>query len=64
MRDTTGDDYAQRLRDKEGARWKQLLDVQRPYRWNLRRLQLGNRLLRRRLQAHAATRRALPEYEI
>jgi 2-polyprenyl-3-methyl-5-hydroxy-6-metoxy-1,4-benzoquinol methylase len=38
---TAGEDYAERLRNREGARWKALLDVQRPYRWNLRRLQLG-----------------------
>ncbi len=40
-RETAGADYAERLRRLEGARWKQLLDVQRPYRWNLRRLALG-----------------------
>lgn len=39
--DTAGQDYAERLRRREGARWKQVLDVQRPYRWNLRRLGLG-----------------------
>lgn len=39
--DTAGDDYAQRLRRRETATWKALLDVQRPYRWNLRRLELG-----------------------
>lgn len=33
--------YTERLRDKEGAWWKRALDVQRPYRWNLRRLGLG-----------------------
>lgn len=38
---TAGADYAERLRRLEGARWKQLFDVQRPYRWNLRRLGLG-----------------------
>jgi SAM-dependent methyltransferase len=38
---TAGADYADRLRRLEGARWKQLFDVQRPYRWNLRRLGLG-----------------------
>jgi SAM-dependent methyltransferase len=36
--------YAERLRRKSGARWKQLLDVQRPYRWNLDRLDLGRTL--------------------
>jgi SAM-dependent methyltransferase len=33
--------YTERLESLEGARWKRLLDVQRPYRWNLRRLKLG-----------------------
>ena len=42
--DTTSEAYAQRLQQREGARWKQLLDVQRPYRWNLRRLALGRTL--------------------
>lgn len=41
---TAGQEYAERLRRLEGTRWKQLLDVQRPYRWNLRRLQLGRTL--------------------
>ncbi len=38
---TSGSDYAQRLQRLELSRWKRLLDVQRPYRWNLRRLDLG-----------------------
>lgn len=29
--------YAERLASLSGKRWKRLLDVQRPYRWNLRR---------------------------
>ncbi len=41
---TQGSDYTERLAHLEGARWKQLLDVQAPYRWNLRRLQLGRTL--------------------
>ncbi|MFL6167554.1 MAG: class I SAM-dependent methyltransferase [Ornithinibacter sp.] len=41
---TAGSEYAQRLTRLETARWKQLLDVQRPYRWNLRRLNLGRTL--------------------
>lgn len=41
---TAGADYAERLRRHSGARWKQVLDVQRPYRWNLRRLDLGRTL--------------------
>lgn len=34
--------YSERLAALSGARWKQVLDVQAPYRWNLRRL-LGER---------------------
>lgn len=41
MPSTEGADYAARLSTLSSARWKQLLDVQRPYRWNLRRLDLG-----------------------
>jgi SAM-dependent methyltransferase len=33
--------YAKRLESLESAWWKRALDVQRPYRWNLRRLRLG-----------------------
>jgi SAM-dependent methyltransferase len=48
--DTTGVDdtasatYSRRLESLEGARWKRLLDVQRPYRWNIRRHGLGRTL--------------------
>lgn len=38
---TAGSDYQERLELLSGARWKRVLDVQRPYRWNLRRLNLG-----------------------
>jgi SAM-dependent methyltransferase len=38
---TAGHEYAERLSRLAGARWKDRLDVQRPYRWNLRRLNLG-----------------------
>ena len=41
MRDTRGEDYAERLATKGGARWKRVLNVQAPYRWNLRRLKPG-----------------------
>lgn len=44
MRDTRGEDYAKRLLDKETARWKQVLNVQAPYQWNLRRHELGRTL--------------------
>jgi 2-polyprenyl-3-methyl-5-hydroxy-6-metoxy-1,4-benzoquinol methylase len=33
--------YTDRLLSEGGRGWKQTLDVQRPYRWNLRRLHLG-----------------------
>jgi 2-polyprenyl-3-methyl-5-hydroxy-6-metoxy-1,4-benzoquinol methylase len=36
--------YAERLERLAGARWKRWLDVQAPYRWNLRRLHLGRTL--------------------
>ena len=38
---TAGREYAARLQRLELSRWKRLFDVQRPYRWNLRRLRLG-----------------------
>ena len=41
---TQGEDYTARLEQLERARWKKLLDVQRPYRWNLTRLRLGRTL--------------------
>jgi 2-polyprenyl-3-methyl-5-hydroxy-6-metoxy-1,4-benzoquinol methylase len=44
MSGTAGDDYARRLATLEGARWKRVLNVQAPYRWNLRRRQLGRTL--------------------
>jgi len=40
--DTTSTAYSERLATLSGARWKRLVDVQRPYRWNLRRL-IGQR---------------------
>ena len=40
--DTADREYTERLVRLTGAGWKKTLDVQRPYRWNLRRL-LGNR---------------------
>jgi 2-polyprenyl-3-methyl-5-hydroxy-6-metoxy-1,4-benzoquinol methylase len=42
--DTADEAYTERLRRLNGARWKQLLDVQRLYRWNLRRLDPGRTL--------------------
>lgn len=42
--ETARPEYAERLRRLEGARWKQLLNVQEPYRRNLRRLHLGRTL--------------------
>lgn len=41
MRDSVDPSYANRLRAAEGVWWKRLLDVQRPYRSHLRRLQPG-----------------------
>lgn len=41
---TAGHDYAARLQRLSGQRWKQRLDVQLPYRWNIRRLNLGRTL--------------------
>lgn len=38
---TADAEYAERLYRLSNARWKRILDVQRPYRWNLRRLELG-----------------------
>lgn len=38
---TAGPDYTQRLSQLAGSRWKELLDVQRPYRRMLQRLDLG-----------------------
>ena len=41
---TRDDSYAERLAAREGVWWKRLLDVQAPYRWNLRRQHLGRTL--------------------
>ncbi|WP_394551222.1 class I SAM-dependent methyltransferase [Agromyces sp. MMS24-JH15] len=41
---TAGREYADRLNDLESARWRRLLNVQAPYRWNIRRLHLGRTL--------------------
>lgn len=38
---TRGDEYADRLVRLQTARWKQWLDVQAPFRWNLKRLHPG-----------------------
>lgn len=40
--DTTSTAYSERLVSLGGAGWKRFVDVQRPYRWNLRRL-IGDR---------------------
>jgi SAM-dependent methyltransferase len=39
---TAGPDYTRRLSSPENTWWKRVFDVQAPYRWNLRRLKLGN----------------------
>jgi 2-polyprenyl-3-methyl-5-hydroxy-6-metoxy-1,4-benzoquinol methylase len=41
---TEGADYTERLQRLGGASWKRVLDVQAPYRWNIRRLKLGHTL--------------------
>lgn len=41
---TAGTKYADRLTKLSGARWKQVLDVQAPYRRNIQRLTLGKTL--------------------
>ena len=40
-KDTKGEDYTELLQTLSGVKWKQILDFQRPYRWNLKRLGLG-----------------------
>jgi len=44
VNDTSDPEYAERLERLGGASWKRFFDVQRPYRWNLRRLNLGRTL--------------------
>src|SRR5688572_8348700 len=39
--ETRDEAYTERLRRKQNVWWKRLLDVQAPYRWNLRRLRPG-----------------------
>ncbi len=39
--DTRSDAYTRRLETLGDARWKRFFDVQAPYRWNIRRLDLG-----------------------
>jgi SAM-dependent methyltransferase len=41
---TSGEDYTRRLQRLASSRWKQIFDVQAPYRWNIRRLGLGRTL--------------------
>jgi 2-polyprenyl-3-methyl-5-hydroxy-6-metoxy-1,4-benzoquinol methylase len=41
---TSREDYADRLLRLETKGWKRALDVQRPYRWNLQRQELGRTL--------------------
>jgi len=42
--DTSGENYARRLQAKQQVWWKKALNVQAPYRWNLRRQELGRTL--------------------
>lgn len=39
--DTAGAEYAARLARLDQSRWRRVLNVQAPYRWNVRRLHLG-----------------------
>jgi SAM-dependent methyltransferase len=39
--DTADESYTAQLLREGGAWWKRLFDVQRPYRWNIRRLAVG-----------------------
>jgi 2-polyprenyl-3-methyl-5-hydroxy-6-metoxy-1,4-benzoquinol methylase len=41
---TDGADYTERLQRLGDARWKRVLNTQAPYRWNIRRLNLGRTL--------------------
>lgn len=41
---TDAQDYTDRLERIGGVWWKRVLDVQAPYRWNIRRLKLGRTL--------------------
>ncbi|MGB3772619.1 MAG: class I SAM-dependent methyltransferase [Rhodococcus sp. (in: high G+C Gram-positive bacteria)] len=43
--DTRDDSYTARLRELQGARWKQVLRVQAPYQWNIKRHLGGRRVL-------------------
>lgn len=38
---TAGTEYAERLNRLQNKRWKKVLNVQAPYRWNIRRMKLG-----------------------
>ncbi len=40
--DTAGLEYAERLRRLDQSWWRRTLNVQAPYRWNIRRLHLGH----------------------
>ena len=44
MQDTSGEDYARRMQSMQQVWWKKALNVQAPYRWNLRRQHLGRTL--------------------
>jgi SAM-dependent methyltransferase len=41
---TEGAEYTERLRRLGGSRWKRMLNTQAPYRWHIRRLNLGRTL--------------------
>jgi len=41
---TTTEEYTEILKSHSKLNWKKILDVQRPYRWNIKRLELGKTL--------------------
>jgi 2-polyprenyl-3-methyl-5-hydroxy-6-metoxy-1,4-benzoquinol methylase len=44
LKNTSDREYTSRLEQLQTRRWKTVLDVQRPYRWNLKRLKPGRTL--------------------
>ena len=44
MATTKGKQYTEVLNKSSNVKWKKVFDVQRPYRWNLSRLNLGKTL--------------------
>lgn len=40
-KDTSSKEYSDRLTNLSNKKWKNLIDVQKPYRWNMNRMELG-----------------------